>query len=517
MVRAILALTILSLTGALAFADDTNITFHSDVALVRVDAQVVDRDNRPITGLRVEDFVLLEDGKAVPIRNFASEDMPMDVLLLLDVSGSMEPHVQRIANAAHDAMSVLGPEDRIGIMVFDRSTRVRLPFRKSRTDVERAFEDLLSQERFNGGTDVVRGLMDAAEYIRREGRKDARRAVVIVTDDQTERENVSQRTENAFYEADAVLSALIAPDAMAGRGGYGRGRSRGGWGNGGGIGGLGGIILGGGGYPGGGYPGGSRYPGGGYPNGGGNYPGGVMIGGHTHTAGSEELARKTGGDGMRVDDSYALQNTLQRLRQRYALHYNLPEGAKPGQDHVEVALADGIRNRYPGSEVRYRRVNLNGGSPEPVMVSRRSAGVPAASSTQPDNSDDDSSAPRLRRRPSVDDAGSGSGPRTDSGSVFDPGPRASNPDAGASSSSDPDSRPRRGGWRRVSEPGPSSGPLVVQQDSPRSTDNAAARSDSSSSTSTGTASAPPASSTDSNDSTTRKPTGWRKVKPGEQD
>src|SRR4051812_23551736 len=94
-------------------------TFRSDVALVRVDAQVVDRSNRAISGLRAEDFVLFEEGKEQPIRNFARENMPVDVLLLLDVSGSMRPHVERVASAAHEALAVLGQHDRVAIMVFD--------------------------------------------------------------------------------------------------------------------------------------------------------------------------------------------------------------------------------------------------------------------------------------------------------------------------------------------------------------------------------------------------------------
>ena len=100
-------------------AQDPEVIFRSDVSLVRVDAQVVDRDNRAITGLRVSDFVLREQGQPQPIRNFASENMPVDVLLLLDVSASMRPHVERIAQAAHQAMRVLGDEDRVAIMVFE--------------------------------------------------------------------------------------------------------------------------------------------------------------------------------------------------------------------------------------------------------------------------------------------------------------------------------------------------------------------------------------------------------------
>src|ERR1700726_4569200 len=78
-------------SGALLFAApaDDEVVFRSDVSLVRVDAQVVDSSNRAITHLNVEDFVLREDGKVVPIRNFASENMPVDVLFLLDVSAKI--------------------------------------------------------------------------------------------------------------------------------------------------------------------------------------------------------------------------------------------------------------------------------------------------------------------------------------------------------------------------------------------------------------------------------------------
>src|SRR5690242_9845637 len=108
--------------GNLLAAADNDVVFRSDVSLVRVDAQVFDRDHRAVTGLRAEDFVLLEEGKPQQIRNFGSENMPVDVLLLLDVSRSMQPHIRTMTSAAHDALRVLGNNDRVAIMVFDRAS-----------------------------------------------------------------------------------------------------------------------------------------------------------------------------------------------------------------------------------------------------------------------------------------------------------------------------------------------------------------------------------------------------------
>ncbi len=60
-----------------AYGDDP--VFKSDVALSRVDVHVVDRNGRSVTGLQARDFVLRVDGKIVPVKNFASEDMPIDI------------------------------------------------------------------------------------------------------------------------------------------------------------------------------------------------------------------------------------------------------------------------------------------------------------------------------------------------------------------------------------------------------------------------------------------------------
>jgi VWFA-related protein len=454
--RVLFALGVLA--GGLALlAADGDVVFRSDVALVRVDAQVVDSSNRAITGLRVEDFVLRESGTVQPIRNFASENMPVDVLLLLDVSASMRPHVERIAGAAHQALRVLGDNDRVAIMVFDRATRLRLPFRNNRSDVEREFESLLRQETFNGGTDITRAMFDAAQYIGREGRRDARRAIVILTDDQTERNRDDAGVGRALENADAVLSALIAPDAMAGRtrgGPYG-GRQGGSWPGGGGggtMGGgpLGGIILGRGG------PYGGRRP-------------SVYGGPHTQSAGTSEIARRSGGDSMPVDNAYAFQDTLSRLRQRYALHFYLPSTAKAGETRdLDVQLADAARRRYPGAEVRFRRTYMAPsdakGTSSPVVVSQGST---------PQNPDPD--VPRIRRRPAVNQV-----PDVDpSGNpTLTPAPSS-----GSAAADDPSTATNRGSWRKQPD---------------------------------GTSSPPPADQGSGTQQSQPQQGGWRRLKPGEQ-
>jgi VWFA-related protein len=437
--RALPVFAVLTAAALFAQQEEAPIVFKSEVALARVDAQVLDRSNRPITGLEAEDFVVIEKGERRDIKNFAREEMPIDIVLLLDVSGSMQTHVASLASAGQEALNVLRANDRVAIMVFDRASRVRMPFRSNRNEIQRGLDNVIYQEGFDGGTDVLRGILDAAEYLRREGRREARRAIVILTDDQTERDRDERRAGRALAEADAVLSAILVPDAMRGRYGSGGSWPRGGgstWPGGGGMGGpLGDIIF------------GRRGP-----YGGRRMPGGGTIGSRTQSAGSAEIARSSGGDSMNVDDASVFQTTLERLRQRYALHYN---AAGDGRD-VEIQLTSAAQRRYPNAEVRYRRVSQFDEGAGEVQVSRRRTPPPPVA-----NDEDAVPQPRLsRRRPAVNEPQGDRGATTTEGGGWrradEPAPAAVEktpaPPAKAPAAAPNDEQPRRGGWRKL-EPG----------------------------------------------------------------
>ena len=383
-----LVLPLFFLIGAVATqADDETVVFHSDVSLSRVDCQVVDSHNRTITGLRADDFVLREDRKPQPIRNFASENMPIDILLLLDVSASMRPHVERMADAAHDALRVLADKDRVGIMVFDTNTRLRLGFRSNRSDINRGLSDVLNQERFNGGTHITYAMMNAADYVRREARPEARRAIIILTDDGSQDPRDDAGVGRALSRADAVLSFLRAPDVMP--------QSRGG----GSPGGTGTT------FPGGGWPGGVILGGGGR-RGGNRYPSNRQQVAN-HSAGTADIARDSGGDVFPVDDASALEDTLMRLRQRYALNYNSADTSATNTRPVQLDLTNAARRRYPDAEIRYRRVFLSKDSREagPISITRAhqpdAGGVESADRSGPAAGVDELTTPK-RRRVAVD-------------------------------------------------------------------------------------------------------------------
>jgi VWFA-related protein len=191
----------------------------------RIDALVLDRAQRPIGGLRVDDFLLRQDGRPIPIHNLSYEDLPVDVLLVLDVSASMRGHIQSVSAAAHQALAVLGDQDRVGIMVFDTRSRLQLPFRQDRALVERELDDVVEAEPFDGGTNIDRALLNAAAYVEREGRPKMRHAIVIVTDDQALPCD-QPRVLAALDRADAVLMVLLSPAVAPRNGPYLNSRGR---------------------------------------------------------------------------------------------------------------------------------------------------------------------------------------------------------------------------------------------------------------------------------------------------
>ena len=113
-----------------------------------------------------------------------------------------------------------------------------------------------------------------------------------------------------------------------------------------------------------------------------------MGGPHTESAGTSEIAQDSGGDSMSVDDAAALQTTLERIRQRYALHFFVPENARAGEERqIEVQLSATARRRYPDAQLRFRHSYIaptgSGGpgksqDPDSLITTREPDAVPAA-------------------------------------------------------------------------------------------------------------------------------------------
>lgn len=117
MMRSFLAALIVA-ANAFAAAPDAP-TFRATVTLVKADVEVYDRrTHAPIPGLTRSDFQVADEDQPCDIAYFGDASGPVDLLFLLDVSGSVGDILPRIANYAAAALSVLQPGDRSAVMAF---------------------------------------------------------------------------------------------------------------------------------------------------------------------------------------------------------------------------------------------------------------------------------------------------------------------------------------------------------------------------------------------------------------
>ena len=196
----------------------------------------------------------------------------------------------------------------------------------------------------------------------------------------------------------------------------------------------------------------------------------------THSAGTSEIARQSGGDSMPVTGASALEDTLARLRQRYALNFYLPGDVKAGQQrHIDVQLASAALRRYPDAEVRFRHTYYvpDGVTPGPASVAGSDSGnsdpvvVTRAGSTGQDGSAEPATPMTsgnggLRRRRAVNEDGSSVDAPAASGTDTNSGTTITRPDPTTA-------QPSRG-WRRVDEPTRTPGPIVDKTTDDKKTD-----------------------------------------------
>ena len=92
--------------------------FRVNANFIKVPVTVFDSRGEILSGLTRESFQLFDEETAQPIENFLLDYAPINVLLLLDTSGSLEQEVEEIRTAALRFAGAFSKEDRISIISF---------------------------------------------------------------------------------------------------------------------------------------------------------------------------------------------------------------------------------------------------------------------------------------------------------------------------------------------------------------------------------------------------------------
>ena len=110
--------------------------YKSDVDLVLVPVTITDPMNRLVTGLDRENFQLFEGKEAQEIKHFSSEDAPVSLGVIFDMSGSMSSKIERAREAVVEFFKTANPQDEFFMVTFADKPEEISDFTQSVEDIQ---------------------------------------------------------------------------------------------------------------------------------------------------------------------------------------------------------------------------------------------------------------------------------------------------------------------------------------------------------------------------------------------
>lgn len=179
---AIAFLCVSLLSPARAQEIDPNDIIRVNTDLVVLDAQVINKKSRSVfSGLRKQDFEIYEENVKQQLVYFSQDQLPLSVLLLLDISRSVTPIIEKVGAGANDALQRLKPEDEVAVMAFGDYPKLIQPFTRNRTTAAQKITEA-SQTFLGHGTFLNEALYEAAQEMKNASNPANRRAIIVVTD-----------------------------------------------------------------------------------------------------------------------------------------------------------------------------------------------------------------------------------------------------------------------------------------------------------------------------------------------
>ena len=146
-----------------------------DVDVVQVTVTVADGHGKFVRGIPQAAFHILEDGRAQSITHFASEDVPLELVAAIDISGSMAPAMPRLKKAVKQFLGDVPPQDQVTLLGFNDNI-----FTVTRKSIDPAAR-MKAVDRLApwGSTALYDVLLRGVEML---GRQTGRKALVVFTD-----------------------------------------------------------------------------------------------------------------------------------------------------------------------------------------------------------------------------------------------------------------------------------------------------------------------------------------------
>jgi Ca-activated chloride channel family protein len=177
---------------------------------MRLNVNVTDRHGRALAGLQTTDFAIFENGKQQQVTQVEPTSAPFNLVLLLDVSGSVDEHINFIRKAARNFINTVGSQDRVAVISFRDDIQVISDFTTDRALLSERLKDIEA-----GGATA---LYDALAFTLVEQLKQLRgerTAVVILSDGDDNKSFVPfGAVLDAVLESGALIYPLYVPSGL---------------------------------------------------------------------------------------------------------------------------------------------------------------------------------------------------------------------------------------------------------------------------------------------------------------
>ena len=197
-------------TGAAAMRAHPGSFIRLETDLVLVPVTVTDPMNRLVTGLERTDFQVYDDSTQQKITSFSSEDAPVSIGIIFDLSGSMNSKLVRAKDAILSFIKTANPQDEFFVIGFNDRPALVEDFTNSVEDIEARMATLHAEHRT--------ALLDAIYYgiVKMRQAQHERKALLIVSDGGDNRSRYTEgEVKSLVRESDVEIFSMGIFDPYA--------------------------------------------------------------------------------------------------------------------------------------------------------------------------------------------------------------------------------------------------------------------------------------------------------------
>mgnify|MGYP002402071597 CR=1 FL=1 len=182
---------------------DAGMNIRVNSTLVLIPVTVTDSLSRFVLGLDRQDFRVFEDGVEQKVKQFAGEDAPLSIGLLVDTSGSMGSKIETSRQAVAQFLKTMNAQDEAFLIEFSDRAELATGFTEHTDEIENKLTVVESQG--------LTALLDAVYMGLREMKKakNPRKALLIISDggDNNSR-YTAEEIKNLVREADVQIYSM---------------------------------------------------------------------------------------------------------------------------------------------------------------------------------------------------------------------------------------------------------------------------------------------------------------------